>query len=214
MFNKRILAFGCSHTYGWGLSKNTDEPSQHAWPNVLAKMVKFPVLNFSKPGASNKFIWHSLMNTNIKDDDIVLVMWTYPHRTCIIEDLDFDKSFKHMSINDTDNASKTYYKELYNDIDSGIETWSRIDHANRFHQGKNIINTICTRDLNISQPHWCNTIIHCPTLFNQIENMYPKAEDGVHAGKQAHQEFAGKFLAYMQQTQPTLFKKEQTYGPD
>ena len=215
MINKRILAFGCSHTYGLGLSEDQSTPSNKSWASLIAKKVRFPLYNFSKPGASNKYIWHTLMNTNIKEDDIVFVMWTYPHRTCVIEELDFDKKFKHMSINDTDTASKHYYKELYNDLDANIETWSRIDHANRYHQGKNIINTTCSSFLNSGpQPHWSNTIIHCPALFNQTENMYPKAEDGVHAGEQAHQEFAGKFLHYLQKDQPALFKKQQTYGPE
>ena len=90
----RLVAFGCSHTYGEGLKdcwvngKAGKLPSKYAWPQLLADRLKRRCFNKSMEGASNKFIWHKILNTEFTDKDIVVILWTYYNRTCILENKD------------------------------------------------------------------------------------------------------------------------------
>jgi len=88
----RIIAFGCSMTFGQSLpdcvqGKKSDLPSQYAWPSVLGRLARRPVINLAVPGASNLEILHTIkkfINT-IGANDIVCVMWSYIERSCVIK---------------------------------------------------------------------------------------------------------------------------------
>jgi len=99
---KRLVVFGDSFTYGHGLPDcHVDPiypgrlPSKVGWPGVLARMLKIPqVLNFSYPGASNRYITHSIIDYNdFRKDDLIFVQFTYPFR-----DFYFDKDSIRTSI--------------------------------------------------------------------------------------------------------------------
>lgn len=83
----RLVAFGCSYTYGHGLpdchlgtNLPGPKPSDLAWPSVLAKLLELEVVNRSNPGASNLHILWNLLNFKFKKDDICVVLWTHLHR--------------------------------------------------------------------------------------------------------------------------------------
>ena len=82
-----IVAFGCSNTFGEGLSdcwpcNLSTPPSKFAWPQLLGNMLDRTVVNKSKPGCSNKYIEYSILeNEQIREDDIVVILWTYYDRT-------------------------------------------------------------------------------------------------------------------------------------
>ena len=72
----RLVAFGCSYTYGYGLSdchiepnKPGPNPSKLAWPSLLANMLDLEVVNCSNIGASNIHILWRLINFDFKNDD-------------------------------------------------------------------------------------------------------------------------------------------------
>jgi hypothetical protein len=80
----RLVAFGCSYTYGHGLEDCHIEPnnpgpnpSKLAWPNLLGNMLGLEVVNCSNPGASNIHILWKLLNFDFNDDDLCVVMWTH-----------------------------------------------------------------------------------------------------------------------------------------
>ena len=65
----RIIAFGCSLTYGEGLKdclpdpinlKKAKYPSKYAWPNLLSKKTNIPIINNGQPGESNKLIANNI----------------------------------------------------------------------------------------------------------------------------------------------------------
>ena len=89
----RLLAFGCSHTYGEslpdclppkGFVAPMPPPSQFAWPNLLAKKLNRECVNLASCGASNKQIHYNIVNTNFENDDLVLVLWTQHSRSCFM----------------------------------------------------------------------------------------------------------------------------------
>ena len=86
----RLVAFGCSNTYGEGLpdcwvDKNGDpsrtkdgyhgpKPSKLAWPRLIANNMKRKCVNFAVPGASNKHILDIILHTKFVKGDIVVIV--------------------------------------------------------------------------------------------------------------------------------------------
>jgi len=59
----RLIAFGCSYTYGAGLEDcftppigHGPIPSKFAWPQLVANELNMECINMSSSGASNKEI--------------------------------------------------------------------------------------------------------------------------------------------------------------
>lgn len=84
----RLVAFGCSYTYGHGLPDCTDggtdcgpNPSNVAWPKLLADKLGYNIVNMGKPGAGNTEILWRLLNFKFDVDDICVIMWSYFSRS-------------------------------------------------------------------------------------------------------------------------------------
>ena len=82
---KRIVAFGCSHTYGHGLPDCQDgeflnlpgpKPSKIAWPELVANKLGVACINQSFPGSTNFKIYKSIIDFPFEDGDCAVVMWT------------------------------------------------------------------------------------------------------------------------------------------
>lgn len=137
---KRIIAVGCSFTYGHGLedchydgTPNADDhtaiftPSKTAWPNLLAAMLNVDCVNLSEPGASNKYIAHRITEFDINSEDLVVVCWTHFSRTALqLEDKTIlpignwqvhdDKAIDDIE-SIQERASTAYYKYMFNEVD-------------------------------------------------------------------------------------------------
>ena len=192
----RLVAFGCSNTYGQALpdtkfKKNTAAPpaSKFSWPSVLAEKLNIECVNKGVPGASNKLISHVIRNTEFQDDDIVIVLWSYVDRWCII-DKDGDQDWTSHGHNAVapwakNRRSMNYFRYLYNEVDHIIETNHRIDYANLY-----------LKSLGIKQFHSsCESIIH-PLLFDinfKVLRKIDIALDNTHPGIEAHKAIAETF---------------------
>ena len=73
----RVIAFGCSFTFGHGLPdcfnppKNPGKaPSKYAWPSLVANELNVKCINKSLPGSSNKRIWHNIGKFKFKKTKI------------------------------------------------------------------------------------------------------------------------------------------------
>jgi len=82
----KILCFGDSFTYGVGLPDYVEHGpnSLYAYPQLLAEQFGCCSLNLASPGASNKEIWNIILQTKLSPADIVVIMWSHPSRTCVI----------------------------------------------------------------------------------------------------------------------------------
>lgn len=83
----RLVVFGCSYSYGQGLPDCYIEPnmpgptpSEFSWVSILGKNLGLEVMNLSRPGSSNLRILDTILNAEIKKDDLVIVQWSFIER--------------------------------------------------------------------------------------------------------------------------------------
>lgn len=130
----RLVAFGCSNTYGEGLpdcwinDQYGPNPSKFAWPQLLADDLGLECINLGVPGTSNKQICNDILNTDFESTDTVVIMWTYFSRSCVFQD---EGRSKRILIQDITNKyfgrphqkyNATYYKRFYTETNSNIES--------------------------------------------------------------------------------------------
>jgi len=206
---QRLVTFGCSFTYGEGLKDcwipvgETMGPghtaSKYAWPQLVANKLNCDVLNQGWGGASNKYIWHKMLHTELNNNDIVVFLWTYHNRMCF-----FDHSDKHsrIIIQDIDNKNqsiekrklaKLYFRHIYREYDSVIDMWNRINFSKLYLDNHNIKNYhfILEKNLEWPVPDW-NCTDYIPIDFNK--DNYPLAEDNKHPGEEAQSVVADRIF--------------------
>jgi hypothetical protein len=90
----RIIAFGCSNTYGQGLSdcisadgSNAGKvASKFAWPAIVGNSMSLPVVNAAYPGNSTYGIMHDIIHFSWQPGDIAVVLMTYFGRYTVYSD--------------------------------------------------------------------------------------------------------------------------------
>lgn len=194
----RIVAFGCSYTYGHGLKDCIVDgihpgpvPSKYAFPNLLAIRMGVKCLNYSLPGGSTKYMWHQSMNVyEPKESDIVVNMYTNPNRTCVLHEE--TSKIKHIGFWQNDKSSQCFYKHLENDYDSAYGSWMQINSINDYLKDK--VSLIVNGFVNYKRlsdvliPKWNK--IDCDIEFQTIGNKHPLAADNNHWGELAHAELS------------------------
>lgn len=151
----RLIVFGDSFSFGHGLDHSDLDPrvpNPKSWPYIYSELTGVEVVNLAHCGASNKFIWHNVMNCVFDPNDTVVIQWSCPDRYCVIHDydatpgIDFSTrnnwqvtsddhiaQYMNWQIDHPDFPQATaYYKNLYNSMDAWFETAKMIDHCNRF----------------------------------------------------------------------------------
>ncbi|NBP59254.1 hypothetical protein EBU71_22405, partial [bacterium] len=81
----RLVAFGCSYTFGEGLPDTYPIPELHkdrvpslqAWPAHLGKKLNLESINYGWGGSGNAEILLRLLKTKIYSDDIVVIQWSH-----------------------------------------------------------------------------------------------------------------------------------------
>jgi lysophospholipase L1-like esterase len=76
---QRLVTFGDSITYGQYL----DDPKSQSWPAILGGMLDVPVENRAVPGSGNLEILNDILNFKFKDNDIVIIGWSFIYRDLI-----------------------------------------------------------------------------------------------------------------------------------
>lgn len=199
----RLIAFGCSNTYGQGLPdchlidrtggyRAGPNPSKHAWPGVLGKMLNRQTLNLGQPGASNKYIWHCAINFDFDPDDIVVLHWTFIYRSVALWN---NKPPLHLGLWDNPDpviseAYKKFVTTIDSDYDRMIESLAYIDHLNLYLKSKvkNIVNIVFNPEQFSDMPNWINFDFDLNAATYNIE--YPLALDNSHTGMEGHRELA------------------------
>ena len=127
---KRLIVFGCSNTYGTGLSDCRDRNSPASilgWPNELATMMGIStVINLGIGGASNKHISNSFLNKAgddffNTDTDVVVFLWSYFCRHCIFQN---DGSVERYLPSDIRTKNKRFEPIRYNKIKSWYKDYN------------------------------------------------------------------------------------------
>ena len=189
----RIIAFGCSYTYGHGLSDCLDNdghpgplPSKLAFPSLVAQKLNCNYINLGKSGNSNKEIWNDILNFEFQKDDIVITTWTYYSRFCIIKDDHIKR------INPWNNSDRIFYMNYSNRNDMQLDFYNRLNHINCYLSNINIKSyNYIIEELTSDAPHWNTTNIL--GLFNKID----EAEDNCHPGIKSHSAFAENIYTHI-----------------
>lgn len=199
----RLIAFGCSLTFGHGLSDCHNPPhhpgyapSEYAWPAVLSSLTNRQCINMATPGSSNKRIWKTIIDFDYEQSDIVFILWSFPDRTAILN----KHNIKDIGPWLNDTVSKNYYENSYSEYDALVQSQLFVSHANGIFKEKNITvyNLITEKSLKNVFILRGNTIPHIPLyLWDDFGSYYPKALDNSHPGNECHIEFASSIHTYI-----------------
>lgn len=192
----RLIAFGCSFTYGHGLSdcKETDTgwtgPSKFAWPSMLANKLNYKLDNQSYPGSSNLEILYKILSFKFEPGDLVVIMWTLPLR-----DTQFDESgVPTIRLGPWAKAwvAKQWMK-IASETDYTQRSWLYIHHADLYLKNKNIQYFHCPAYSYDNRPEYLNIEhVYLKTLVKA-----DKAEDGAHPGLDSHRQTAEKIFGFI-----------------
>lgn len=200
----RLVAFGCSNTYGQGLpdchfvnpARGTEpgpHPSKHAWPAKLGKLLNCTeVINCSKPGSSNKQIWNTILNFDFAAEDFVVCHWSLIHRNCIIYP---NKPLLALGLwpipeKDIGDAYRRYITTVNCDHNLMIESCGYIDHVHRYLSSrvKHLYHVVFKKDEFSQRPQWCS--FDFITEAGYFNRSFPLALDNAHTGVEGHKELA------------------------
>ena len=190
----RIIAFGCSMTYGDGLEDCYPEqihPSKFAWPQIIADQLGLECVNKASPGSSNKKICHEIINFKFEPDDLVFVQWSYRERSTFYKSKEEFTNIGHWA---TDPIS-VFYNTNYSEYDSNLNNKVYIGYANVFLKQQNIkfYNILLKktdRDL-------ITTFNHIPLYICDYREKFTRALDGMHPGHESHLEFSRALLKHL-----------------
>ncbi len=191
----RLIAFGCSLTYGAGLSDcfvppngPGPFPSKKAWPFLIANALDIECINQSRPGASNKEIWQNIVSFNFQKDDIVFVMWSYPERSCVLH----PTTNKSQQIGPWSENHELFYEQFYSKYDADAMSKLFVSHADMFLANKGILvfNLVVDRKFKYIFELGKHTVEHIPVYIWTHENRFPLSADNNHGNEQCHAEVA------------------------
>jgi hypothetical protein len=188
----RLIAFGCSNTYGvgledcWDSKKETSKgypPSKLAWPEHLSKLLGAECVNASRGGSSNRELWWRIINYEFQPDDIAVVLWTYPNRDCVI----FDNNQLPEQLTDwhRNKTIQRFVVETYNEHDKRIESHTYIHHANLITQKYVPLYNFSAMEAQLCPyPKWQQF----PILYDleKIYSVSDRALDDEHPGPECH----------------------------
>ena len=185
----RLVTFGDSWTSGRAIFKpvENDYP-ESAWPAHVANHLNIPVINKGKGGSSAKRIWKTILDFSFLPTDLVIILWTYKERFCVIE----RKKIIDIRPKRTESKSTVYYKHFFNEVDCQIDFNLRVDHANYF------ISKTGATSLNFSICDTTNNFCDVPILqtMRDVTNLFGTYDIG-HPALEGHQEIAKRMISFI-----------------
>ena len=191
----RLIAFGCSSTFGQGLSDcdgvynpKITQPSKFAWPSVLASLLDLECINMSTPGSSNKRIMYNVKNFKFDKNDVVTILWSMPVRHAIFSKEKYDKNaiIHDLSPSGTGDKDIAYYTHLHDDYDCYVMDNLYKDYTYRILKEKIKDFKFLFFGKNSVNYHYFEDVWWVPEYYNG-ENLCP---DGIHADQKSHQRYA------------------------
>lgn len=212
---KRLITYGCSHTWGNGLpdifdptdkfqqlrKKGKAVPSKHVWGQVLADTQKLKHTNRAFAGESNRGILNIILNNTYNaDEDVVCILWSHTQRYTNYQEDNIERWGPWNA--DRIRESKIYYKHIWNEYAGVLDTASCIHHAKLFLDSYNIPNfhALQAKGTSLFKQFPKKHIKYILDLkvqklfFEDFRKIEPLALDGNHAGVNAHLKFANAML--------------------
>jgi len=216
----KLITAGCSYTYGHGLKDcfippngYGPEPSQYAWPAVLAKKLNIECVNLALPGGSNSYIVQQVTNYEPTIDDVVVILWSFFTRETFLDENkltqhgEWEEDYmkhKFEFSNVTDNFLKQFVqiflltKHLENIgckfLYSFMDHYKNIEVYEKYREVKNKFSTYIDK-------HDCTDNTFTATQLRLHENKYlgDIALDGSHPGELWHKDFADLIFNELEQ---------------
>ena len=206
----RLIAFGCSFTYGQGLpncrignnwSKIADTPSNKSWPFLLGKKLNIPVINKGVPGASNTEILYHILNFEFKSSDIVVNMWSLPNRDLyFLPNKNKKKPFRQLGLWTWGySLYANYWIKKINESDNSVKSWLNMHHAELYLKSKNIKFIhfpISPQELEKFKPNYINLTNYFNLGFDHIDTCI----NDNHPGVESHKGVANKIYRILNET--------------
>jgi hypothetical protein len=198
----RIIAAGCSYTFGHGLedcftppTNPGPFPSKFAWPQLVSSAVDKECINLATPGGSNKEIAYNLNKFNFKPDDICLIQWTFVHRNTLY----FNES-KFEKIGSWTSTMSPMSRALVNlplyDISVNFTFFYNAINYKLMSKGVKVINfkPFASSENNSEDDELFNDLINVDFDYDQsnmgLWKQEDKALDNAHPGPKTHKLFA------------------------
>lgn len=193
----RLVAFGCSLTYGYGLEDcyldTNHGPSKLSWPNLLATELEIECINKGVTGASNTKILVETLDTTFNKDDLVILLWSYIPRGLVFES-------SNSSINimpSLPHPLKKSYYQVHNRYDLIVKSVLDINHANLFlaTKGVKVYNFYVDRTLSELADYKLNNLLKdIDLIWVNLHNFsLDLANDKMHPGPISQKEIT-KFI--------------------
>ena len=200
----RLVAFGCSFTFGdalpdtWDYEKKKLDrnkgPSKFAWPQLLADKLNIECLNNAHGGASNDDIFELILNFNFQQDDIIIILWTFISRISIFRENGECYRIRKFDAPRTYNKSNTYYKYFYQETDAIRNLSIKANYTQYCLKEKILKQSYVQKRLgNFNFPSWNNVNFFnndIDAFLNYKKRLYDEGLDGVHPGPKSHEAFA------------------------
>lgn len=200
----RIVAFGCSITYGQSMEDNHPEnivPSKYAWPQVLANISGAESINKGQMGAGCKEILNIILDFEFKPSDVVVIAWSYPERWSIISEDNNVKqigpwmwqNYKKPLLNKVTATANMYYEYIWDEYDSFLDQRRNIKFAKLYLDSIGIKSYHATViDEKHQNKKWFDISLLDIGIRNYIKSN-TRALDGLHPGQDAHHKIANEF---------------------
>lgn len=185
----RLVAFGCSLTYGEYL----EDRDTQSWPAQLGKMLGVGVANISFPGDSNKAILYNILNFDFQEGDVCVILWTVPYRWTIFSDGSKEDEIIRLGAWQDTPRALAFVEHFWNEHDMTLDILEKSNHVQLLLEKKNIpvyhARSSFAFGHTVPEQKWdCANWLDID--FQIIRDKYEKASDGKHPGPLAYKEFA------------------------
>jgi|TARA_B110000208_G_scaffold191739_1_gene259868 lysophospholipase L1-like esterase len=198
----RLIAFGCSHTQGQGLSdtidpnntsirSNTGCPSKFAWPQLIANELNLECINLGVPSGSNKLITGLVSDFEFKAGDICAILWTHYDRWAIFRK---DKDSIPVLPTGVTEHSKNYYRYMYHEYDHYLMNTMMFRYINLHLEKLGIKTYNFSVQYNYTPTEVQEFMLETPSI-KSLRPLYACA-DGSHLNDQGQQILANTMLKY------------------
>lgn len=212
MFEK-IIAYGCSHTFGHGLIN----PDEELWVAKIAKTLNFELDNRGLYSVSNDWILRQILETDPSDFEnaLVLILWSHnERREMIINDEYFDVGWwvpydKNYTVKQR-IITEHYFRYFENELSNAMQFYRNVHHAQLYLRSLNVNYYMGITDSldgfqpqQLSENNFACTRIDESVIFNKSYfDFYVKPNtlegDAWHANKHGHAQYAEDFMQFMQ----------------
>lgn len=200
--SERLVAFGCSITYGDTLpdcytADQSDpmgyragaDPSLYAWPSMAAGLLGMPCLNLGRSGSSNTRILMDILRHDWQPGDVAAVLWTYINRDVLFRG---DGMVNVGPWNATSGAPYDSFFQAHDPSDMQTRSWMAHHHAGLYLGSKGVPFVMASADEWL-QGHWPGCDLRAIPHQPFVKPFMDLGLDGQHPGISTHRRWGELF---------------------